>query len=360
MSLKFGIVGCGVIAPTHADSISRIDGAKLEAVYDVVPEKASALADKQGCRAASTLEDLIAACDVVNVCVPSGLHAEIGRQVAKAGKHLIVEKPIDVSLAAAQSLVEEAEKAGIVFSVISQHRFAKDIQRLKAAMDAHELGRPIIGDVSIKWYRTQAYYDSGDWRGTWALDGGGCLMNQGVHYVDMLQWVMGGVESVQAQVRTATHQIEVEDIATALVTFKNGAIGTVRGSTAVFPGLGECLEVHGEFGSAIIESDRFKYWEVDKEAAVDGSPYGRGVSSQPTPNVQVHGKEDSSGSGAADPTAIWTEQHRLQIEDVARAIVDKRAPFLPGRLALEPLKVILAIYQSARQGGARVMVDYLE
>ncbi len=355
--LKYGIIGCGAILPTHADAIRGAAGAELTAIYDLVPEKAEAASTKLDVKTASSLDDLFSQVDVVTLAVPSGLHATIGIKAAAAGKHVLSEKPVDITYQAAMNLVDACESAGVTLGCISQHRFAGDIQKLREAAQGGGLGRLIFGDATIKWYRTQAYYDSGDWRGTWNLDGGGCLMNQGVHYVDMIQWVMGGVESVQAQVRTATHNIEVEDIATALVTYKNGAIGTIRGSTACYPGWSENLEVHGEYGSVLIEGDKIKFWEVDPSAPLDDSPYGKGIKKQPTPSVHVHDKAEDNGGGSSDPTAIWGEQHRLQIEDFTQSVLAGRQPFMTGRDALEPLAVILAIYKSAQQDGSRVYID---
>jgi UDP-N-acetyl-2-amino-2-deoxyglucuronate dehydrogenase len=354
--VRMGIIGCGAIHAIHADAAQKGDGLELAGFYDVVPGKAKQAGEKFGVPSYRSLKALFDACDAVSVCVPSGLHAKVGMAAAKAGKHVLCEKPIDVKPSAAMALVEACEANNVVLSVISQHRFANDIRRAKEALESGELGDLVFAEASIKWYRTQAYYDSGDWRGTWKLDGGGCLMNQGVHYVDMLQWVTGGIESVQAQIRTAAHDIEVEDVATALVTFKNGAIGTIRGSTCCFPGLAEGFELFGRYGSVVIEGDRIKLWEVDTNAPADKSPYGRGVAKQPTPSVHLNDKEEEEGSGAADPTAIWGEQHELQMEDFAQAIVDGRPPFITGREAIKPLQIILAIYESARKGGRRIMI----
>lgn len=351
--LKFGIVGCGAIHTTHADALGMIDGAQVVGFYDIKPERAAASAEKYGVTAASSLDELCERVDAICVCVPSGDHANVAIEAAKRGRHVVCEKPIDVDLRAAQALIDECERAGVTLSVISQHRFAKDIQAVRDAAQSGALGPLIAGDMSNKWFRTQAYYDSGDWRGTWRLDGGGCLMNQGVHYVDMLQWIMGGVRAVRAQTRTVSHErIEVEDIANVLLEYENGAVGVIQASTAYFPGLAERLEIHGKWGTAIIEADRLKVWEVDEKAAGEGL-YGKGVLSQPTPNLHTQG-QNSDGTGAADPKAIWTEQHRLQLEDFTRAVRDGREPFVTGRAALEPLKVILAVYESARRDGEKV------
>lgn len=326
--------------------------------FDIVPEKACAAADKYGVLAAPSLEGLFEQVDAICVCVPSGDHAKVGVEAAKAGKHVVCEKPIEVTLPAARSLIKACDDAGVTLTVISQHRFAKDIQQVRTAAQSGALGPLIAGDMYNKWFRTQAYYDSGDWRGTWRLDGGGCLMNQGVHYVDMLQWIMGGVRAVRSQTRTMTHErIEVEDVVNVLLEFENGAVGVIQASTSYYPGLAERLEIHGKWGTAIVEGDRLKVWEVDEKAAEEGL-YGRGVQAQPTPNVQTHDKA-SEGTGAADPSAIWAEQHRMQIEDFTRAVLDNRSPFITGIQAIEPLRVILAVYESAKRGGERVELSEL-
>lgn len=175
-------------------------------------------------------------------------------------------------------------------------------------------------------------------------------MNQGVHTVDMIQWIMGGVASVQAQVRTSSHAIEVEDQANVLVEYRNGAMGVIQGSTSYYPGFAERLEVHGEHGTVVIEGDRTKVWRVDPEQAKMGK-YGGGVMGQPTPNLHLAGASEWTED---DSSAEWGEQHRLQLEDFARAITDERAPFITGEMALEPLRIILAVYESAKNGGVRV------
>lgn len=356
--IRYGLIGCGAIYATHADALCRIPNAKLAAVYDVLPDRADKAAERYETKAVKSLDQLWDECDAAIVCTPSGLHADLGIEAADAGKHVLVEKPIDVGYAKAKSLVDACRGAGVKLGTISQHRFANSVRRLRDAAQAGELGDLLAGDAYIKWYRTQAYYDSGDWRGTWELDGGGCLINQGVHMIDMIQWIMGGVRSVQAQVRTSAHDIEVEDIAQALVEYRNGAIGVIYGSTAFYPGLAEKLEVHGKHGTAILEGDRIKLWKADPVAAAQGL-YGGGVMMQPTPSQHTADQNETALIEASqdDPTAKWGEQHRLQLEDFTQAILEDREPLVTGEAALEPLKVILAIYQSAREGGRRVETD---
>lgn len=348
--IRFGLVGCGAIHATHADALGAIEGAALTGVYDIVPERTVAAAERYEVPAFETLEALCAAVDAVTVCVPSGRHAEVALACARLGKHVLVEKPIDTTYEKAVTMVEGCRAAGVWLGVVSQHRFSRQIRRLREAVQGGELGQMLAGDASVKWYRTQEYYDSGEWRGTWELDGGGCLMNQGIHTIDMIQWIMGGVRAVQAMVRTAAHDIEVEDQANVLVEYQNGAIGVIQGSTAYYPGFAERLEVHGEHGTVVIEGDRTKVWRVDPERAKLGK-YGDGVMGQPTPSLHLAGAAEWTED---DPTSAWGEQHRLQLQDFARAVEENRDPFITGEMALEPLRIILAIYESARQGGARV------
>ena len=343
----FAIVGCGVIGPFHARGIAALPNAELRAAVDVVPERARKLAADFG---AEPYTDLDAALerrdiDVVCVCVPSGLHAEVGVHAAEAGKHVLVEKPIDITLEAADRLIGACRRQGVKLAVISQRRFEPGVQRLRAALDDGRLGRLLLGDAVIKWYRTQEYYDSGAWRGTWALDGGGALMNQGVHYVDLLQWMMGPVERVYARCATAAHAIEVEDLALALLTFANGAHGLIEGSTAVYPGLPERLEISGTGGTVIIEAGEVKVWEFKDEKGEVGA-YGAKLSTAATPQEA----EEQVVAAAADPAALQIAGHRAQLADMIEAIATDRDPAITGEDARKPLEIILAIYESSRTG----------
>jgi predicted dehydrogenase len=343
----FGVVGCGVIAPTHAAAIAALPNARLVATHDVVSQKAVAFAASHGCEPEA---DLAALCgrrdvDVVSVCVPSGLHGEVGVQVAAAGKHLVVEKPIEVTLAAADRLISAVRAAGVTMTVISQHRFDPGVVELKRLLDEGRLGRLVLGDARVKWYRSQGYYDSGAWRGTWALDGGGALMNQGVHYTDLLRWTMGEVTSVTAVCATQLHDIEVEDVALALLRFASGAVGSLEASTAVFPGLPERLEVSGTGGSVMIEDGRIVALDLIAERGDVGAYGAKGGTAGASPTSAA-----SAASAASEPTAIAGTGHASQIADLLAALDSGRPPLVTGEDARDALEVICAVYESARSG----------
>ena len=333
----FGIVGTGVIAAMHAHAIATLPGARLVAVTDVAAGAATAFAAARGCAAEPSLDALLARADVdvVCVCVPSGLHAEVGTRAARAGKHLVVEKPIDLTLAAADRLIEAARAAGVALTVISQHRFDPGLIELKGLLRDGALGRLVLGEARTKWYRTQAYYDSAGWRGTWAMDGGS-LMNQGVHYVDLLRWCMGPVTEVTAVCVTQAHQIEVEDTALAIVRFSSGAVGTILSSTAALPGFPQRLEITGTEGTVIVEDGR-----IVRRA------FGAGVRA---------GADPDGGAGPAvadvgsDPAAVDVAGHAAQIADLLAAIDEGREPAVGGEAGREALEIVCAVYESARTG----------
>ena len=334
-----GIVGTGVIAVTHAAAIDPLPGARLVAATDVVPERAREFAAQHGCAAEPTLDALLARddVDVVAVCVPSGLHAEVGVPAARAGKHLIVEKPIDVSLAAADRLIEAADAAGVAMTVISQHRFDPGLVELRHLIDAGALGRLLLGEASTKWFRSQAYYDSGPWRGTWALDGGS-LMNQGIHYVDLLRWSMGPVAEVSAVYATQNHDVEVEDTALAVLRFASGAVGTLVSSTVVYPGFAQRLEVSGTGGTVVVEDGAI----VRSELTDDAAQLGLRGTRLPRPAAEP--------GAAANAAALGVSSHSAQIADLLAAVDEGRPPAITGRDGRDTLEVIRAVYESAGEG----------
>ena len=337
----FGIVGAGVIASFHARAIAGLNGARLVAVADQTPERAESLASDFNVEALS-IDALLRRpeIDVVCICVPSGHHADIGVMAAGAGKHVIVEKPIEVTLEAADRLIDACQRKHVVLSVISQHRWDVGVRELKHLVDSGQLGKLVLGDAIIKWYRTQAYYDSGQWRGTVQLDGGGALMNQGVHYIDLLQWVMGPVEKVFAKTATRAHErIQVEDVALAVLSFAGGAIGVIESSTAVYPGLSERLEVSGTGGTVIVEAGVIKVRELKAEKG-----------ETPTYGGKVSGDHAAGSGGAANPTDVSYLGHREQIRDVLEAIETGRLPLVDGAEGRKALEIILVAYESARTG----------
>ncbi len=349
--LRLAIVGCGSIAPTHAEALASLPEAVLVACCDSLPTRAEAFAHKYGLRAAS-LDTLLAdpGVDAVSVCTPSGLHAEVGVRALRAGKHVLVEKPMDVSLPACDALAQAAGEAGRTLSVVSQHRFDPASVRVKQSMTRGELGPLIYADARIPWFRTQEYYDSGDWRGTWALDGGGALMNQGVHTVDLLLWLCGPVQSVYAQARTLAHaRVEVEDIACATLTFAGGAIGTLTASTALYPGFAARLGVHGTGGSAVIEGDTLALLAVrgqDLIAGQDASSHALQVAQGGT-NAAT---EQKGRSASSHPAAVWGDAHRAQLADFIHCCRTGETPVVDARGARAAVELVLAVYQSAQTG----------
>jgi UDP-N-acetyl-2-amino-2-deoxyglucuronate dehydrogenase len=331
----FGIVGTGVIAAVHAEAIATLPGAALVAVTDVAPGAAAAFAAARGCAAEPDLDALLARpdVDVVSVCVPSGLHAEVGVRAAQAGKHLAVEKPIDVTLDAADRLIEAARAAGVELTVISQHRFDPGLIEARRLIDEGALGRLVLGEASTKWYRTQAYYDSAAWRGTNAMDGGS-LMNQGIHYVDLLRWCMGPVTEVTALCTTQTHQIEAEDTSLAALRFSSGAVGTIVASTSVFPGFAQRLEITGTEGTITIE-----------DGAIIRRAFGGGVH-------EPGGPPGGAAAAGSNPAAVDVASHAAQLADLLAAIEAGREPAVTGENGRAALEIVCAVYESARTGRA--------
>ncbi len=335
-TIGFGIIGCGTIAPWHADSVAKIDGAQLVAVSDVVEEAAQKMGQKYQADWYTDYQQMLAREDVDVLCIltPSGMRKEIVLKAAEAGKHVVVEKPIEVTLERIDQMIEACEKAGVKLAVIFQNRFLPAARKVKEAMEKGKLGKPILGDAYIKWHRTQQYYDSGGWRGTWRYDGGGALMNQSVHTIDLLLWIMGPVESISAKIATLAHKIEVEDLAVATLRFANGALGVIEGSTAISPGFSSRLEIHGENGSVILKGEQVVAWQFK-----DGEQI-------PLPFPP----EKEASGGQADPTNFSTEGHYLQLKDMVDAVKTGREPLVNGREGRKAVELIQAIYQSAKTG----------
>jgi UDP-N-acetyl-2-amino-2-deoxyglucuronate dehydrogenase len=346
MSAGFGIVGCGMIAGFHARAIADLADAHLVACFDTFPASAERLAKETGCRAYSQLEAMLADknVEVVTICTPSGAHLEPALAAAAAGKHIVVEKPLEVTVERCDQIIAACDAAGVKLSTIFPSRFHESSQLIKQAVDAGRFGRLTLGSAYVKWFRTQQYYDSGAWRGTWALDGGGALMNQAIHSVDLLSWFMGPVKEISASTATLAHRrIEVEDVAVASLRFANGALGVIEASTAAWPGWLKRIEINGDQGSAVLEEEDLKSWQFAEELPSDEALRER---------LSAHTK---TGGGASDPSAIGHHAHAKQFRDVLEAIQTGRPPAIDGREGRRSVEIITAIYRAA-QSGERVVL----
>ncbi len=347
--LQFGLVGCGVIGPLHAEAIASLPDAELRAVTDIVAQRAQRLVAKYGARAYTDLGEMLARerLDVVTVCTPSGMHGEHACQAMCAGCHVIIEKPMEIRLEAIDEMLRVQQERGVKLAVISQHRFDPASQRVRTLIDEGAFGRLILGNAQIPWWRSQSYYDSGDWRGTWRLDGGGVLINQSIHWVDLLQWLMGPVKSVAAYTDTLVHRMETEDVAVAVLRFAGGALGTITATTGAYPGLATRLEIFGDQGSAVIEGDELGYLHLARDEKAAAGAYGSGARTSKTDAEEI--------SAASDPAALAMRGHALQIADMIRAIRQDGTPLVDGYAARRPVEIILGIYEAARTGKEKVL-----
>lgn len=341
MATGFGIIGCGMIARFHAKAIAEIKGAKLVACYNRTHDKANAFATEFSCTPYDDLAAMLSRkdIDVVTICSPSGAHLEPGLEAAKAGKHVLVEKPLEVTVKRCDSLIAACEKNQVRLGTIFPSRFHKSAVLLKEAVDANRFGKIALADAYVKWYRTQAYYDSGAWRGTWKLDGGGALMNQAIHSVDLLLWLMGDVAEVSAQVSTVAHErIEVEDVAIATVKFRSGALGVIEATTAAFPGALKKIEIAGSEGMAVLEEESLIKWSFAKETAKD-----KRIVAEMLDNTKT-------GGGASDPKAIGHAAHRELFKDFLKAVASGKPSLVEGTEGRRSVELINAIYKSAKTG----------
>ncbi|MDX2162646.1 MAG: Gfo/Idh/MocA family oxidoreductase [bacterium] len=335
-TLNFAVIGCGRIAPRHAQALQSLEAShrvRLAAACDVIESRARHFAESFQCEGLSSFEQVLARDDihVVSVCVPSGLHAQIGIAAAQAGKHVLVEKPIALNTADADALIDACDVAGVTLGVVLQNRFNPPMRDLRALVDSGSLGRIMLGSATVRWFRPQDYYEDG-WHGTWAMDGG-ALMNQSIHHIDALQWLMGDVASVFAYTATLAHQMEAEDVGVAVVRFKNGALATIEGSTLTYPeNLEGSVALFGERGSVKVGGtalNRKVFWKVAG---------------------QIEQEREILTREAIDPPSVYGYSHREQIAEMIDAIREGRRPSTHGREARRSLALVTALYESARTG----------
>jgi UDP-N-acetyl-2-amino-2-deoxyglucuronate dehydrogenase len=342
--LRFGIIGCGVIGHIHAEAITSLPDAQLVAGADSIPERAQKLGEAFHVTPYEDVQEMLAReqLDVVDICTPSGQHREHACQAMRSGRHVIVEKPMEISSAAIAEMLRVQQETGVKLTVISQHRFDPVTRQVHDLVEEQAFGRLVQGLAVVPWWRSQAYYDSGAWRGTWELDSGGVLMNQSIHSIDLLQWPMGPVRSVFAYTDTLVHRMETEDVAVAVLRFANGALGTIAATTGAYPGTGARIEIYGDKGSAVIEDDRLSYLHLARDDREEVGPYGA------SPEQRVQATASEGASAAQNPAALAIRSHALQIEDMIRAIREDGTPLVDGYGARHPVEIILAIYESAR------------
>ena len=343
-----GIIGAGVIADFHAQALQAMNNTELVAAYARNQQKADLFAQKYGCAAYSDLEQFIqhSGMDVVTIGSVSGVHLDHVSVAAKAGKHIICEKPLEVTPTRVDEMIKICDEAGVMLSGIFPRRFNDSTHIFKEALDAGRLGKVVLCDTAIKWWRTQEYYDSGAWRGTWDLDGGGALMNQSIHTIDLMLYLMGDVKSVSASGGLEAHEgIEVEDVAVAMVEFKSGARGVIQASTACYSNTGLPASIHicGDQGSIMMVDDKFSIWDLMHSNQEDDEI------------LQQHGLQSSqSGAGAADPKAIDFQWHQRNFENALDALDKNETPAVDGKEGRRAVELICAIYESIKNNGIKI------
>ncbi len=339
-TLRFGLIGCGRVAPRHAESFVQLPGATLAAVADVRASRADRFAREYHADPYTDYRRLLERpdLDVVSICTPSGLHAAMAMEAMQAGKHVIVEKPMALSLADADAMIRVSAETGRKLCVVLQNRYNPPMQDLRRVVDSGRLGRLLLGSATVRWYRTQEYYED-EWHGTWAMDGG-ALMNQSIHHIDALQWLMGAPASVFAYTATLAHRMEAEDTGVAVIRFQNGSLGTIEGSTITYPeNLEGSVAVFGERGSLKVGGtalNRKTIWKVEGELE--------------------HEKELLTRD-QLDPASVYGTSHSAVIADMIAAVLEDRPPRTNGFEARRSVALVLAIYESARTGQPVDMTD---
>jgi len=326
--VRFGIIGCGHIAPRHADAIINSTLMELKAVCDVNPLVAESFGEKYGVKWYTDINSLLNApeVEIVNICTPSGLRVEIGLQVVEAGKHIVVEKPMALTVKEADRLIVACREKGVKLAVMHQNRYIPAVRRMFRAVNSGRLGKLTHGNAVVRWSRNEEYYAKSPWRGTRAMDGG-CLLNQAIHNIDLLQWVLGDVEIVFGFAATQLRKIESEDNAVAVIKFANGSFGTIEASTTIYPtNLEETLSIFGSEGTVVLG----------------------GVTMGKVRTWRINGDDEANvlAEQAGEPELPRYACHQAVLEDMARAIIDNRQPAIDGSEGRKALAIIEAIYRS--------------
>ena len=342
--MNIGILGGGNISDTHARAAAAIPGVKVVACYGANRERTANLAARHEAALYDDLDRFLAhrPMDIVAIGSPSGLHAEQGIAAARHGLHVLSEKPLDITTRRADELIDACAAAGVKLGVFFQDRLRPDVARIKRMLDDGELGKPVMIAGRVRWYRPPEYYSGSKWRGTWKLDGGGALMNQAIHTVDLVQWLFGPVARVASAVATRIHDIEVEDTAAAVLEFTSGALGTIEASTSLFPGYPRKLEVTGSEGTIVLEDDKIVRMDLRSSAAAGAAA----VAQAPPPE------------NVASPVVSDASAHQRVLEDFIRAIRDDTIPATDGREARRSVELVETIYAAARTQRGIAPGDY--
>lgn len=330
---RIALVGCGRISRNHFDAIAKVDGLALSAVCDIVEERAREAGERQGVPWFTSYERMLAEaeCDAVAICTPSGLHPEHGILAARAGKHVISEKPMAITLTAADELVHACDHAGVHLFVVKQNRLNPPIQLLRRAIDKGRFGRIYLANTTVRWTRPQEYYDMAPWRGTWEFDGG-AFMNQASHYVDLIQWLVGPVESVIAKTATLARRIETEDTGVAVLRFRNGALGTIEVTMLTYPrNLEGSITILGETGTVKIGGTAVNRVETWQFADYDDD-------------------DKLVEAVATNPPTVYGFGHEGYYRNVCAVLRGEAQADTDGRAGRKSLELILGIYESARTG----------
>lgn len=333
--VRYGIIGCGNIVSAHLKGIKNVKNAELVAVSDIIEDLAKKTGEANGVEWHKDYKELLKRKDIdaVTICTPSGMHMQHAIDAMRAGKHVLSEKPLEVTLERIDQMIKASEETGSKLACVFQSRFFNTAIKIREAVKQGKLGKMVLGDVYNKWYRSPEYYKSAGWRATWELDGGGALMNQAVHAIDLLIFMMGDVQSVSGYADTIARDLKVEDTAVAILRFKSGALGVIEGTTSVYPEFDRRLELHGAKGSIVlIGYDKITKWHIEGEE-------------------DLAGKIEEEKRAAVDPALpkIDTSRHMMQIEAFTNALIEGKQPEVNAYDARKSIEIILAIYKSSKE-----------
>lgn len=325
---RFGILGCGMIANIHARAIQALPEAELLGVADHKPEMAKSFAEKFGGKSYESYAQMLSddLLDVVCICTPSCFHVQNAIEALEMGKHVVLEKPMALTVEDSDRLIETCQRTGKLLTVISQLRFSEDVRRVKKLLEENSFGRLSLCNLKMNYYRDEAYYASSPWKGKKAFDGGGALMNQGIHGVDLLQYLVGPVKEVRGRIKTVSHRIEVEDTAVAMLTFDNGALGVIEASTCAYPGFARKIEIYGDEGFVVLKEDQIEQLTVKKQS--------------------IPIEHSSAMDTAKDPSLLNFDLHRCQMQNLLNAIRGKDTLLVDACEGKKAVQIIEEIYNS--------------